>query len=575
MNRWISSFLLITIGLLCFTGIYMWFIWKDQVATLSHVIDPSWSKYWPIAEEIRGNYFKTTMDQKKQIHSIWVEFVHPDGTSKLIYNSISSKGEIIHDTKVLLTNDRITDITLAALNEQIHIFWIGQSTDKQNHLYCTLLNQKGQIISTRPLLSNELNQVKDLQIITSSDQSSILVWTNLVNNIRQIQTLYIDSTHQITQEPIQITSSNNHTTTPKVITDEQNQYHLTWNEATKNSYQLYYQSLNKKGEPIKTPLYIDQINEKPASLLIKDKTLYLVWSRLVKAAENPSNFVYIPGKNYELFATKINLEEQPEQLNIKRLTYKDSPTVEPNLSIDKSGNLQLIFTESWNFSALTHWVLTDDFQTEKKKQRQIYPEQLTAFETHLFTDQDHNIHLVWAEKGNIGKNYYYANTLYPQWISPFEIVGLNSHMPLANIIITLLHYLSFSYANMIGGDHLIIIIICTFIVGVLRSFLQRTKLDAYSNNFIINSILVTILYIIWYFGFGRKMLFFTPFIPGKAQMWFSLILGSIGLAFYLILNKKDAFKRYQPGLITLLWVFWVYMIHITFYIPMYKLFYIY
>lgn len=574
MNKWITSFLLITIGLLCFTGIYIWITTKDQVATLSYVADPNWSKQRPIAKEIRGSYFKTTMDEKQQIHSIWVEFIPPYGTSELKYSSINSKGKTIHDTKVLLTNERITDITLTALDEHIHIFWVGQSNDKHNHLYYTLLNQQGQIVSTQQLLSNEFEQVKDLQVITSKTQSSLLVWTDLVNNVRQIKTLYIDSTQQIPQKSLQITSSNDHSTVPKIIIDEQNQYHLAWNEKTKNSYQLYYQPLNDKGEPIKAPLYISEISQKPTSLLVKDKTLYLIWSRYVRSTENPVNFVSKRGKNYELFATKINLEQQPEQLNIKRLTYKDSPTIEPNISMNQSGNLQLIFIELWEYPTLTHWVLTDDFQTEKKSQRRIYPEQLTAFNTHLFTDANHNLHLVWAENGNFGINYYYANTQHPQWISPFKIIGLNSDMPQANLIITFLHYITCTYANIVAGEHLFIIVICIIIVGALRLFLRGTKLGAYFNNFTISSLLVTALYIIIYFGFGRKILFFTPFIPGKTQMWFSFILGSMGVVTYLILNKKDKFKIYQTGLITLSWIFWVYITHLTFYIPVYKLYYI-
>ncbi len=572
MKKFLSTFVMITIGIILISGLYVWLSQKDKVLTLSYVPDPGWSEQHIISPYIKSHKYDCAVDEAGNLHILWIEHERLTGVANIKYSSFNSSGKIITEPKTIAQNEQILAVAIIIRNKMLHTFWVGQGNSKKLDLFYTNLDLAGKVVNEQIVLEDEYDGIEDLIVVSSLQGDFMLVWTNKLYNYQQVKTLLVNSLDMSKRSMQNITSSSHNSDKPNLIADENSGFHLTWRE--KDTKDFYYQRLNDEGQIDSEPLLIDKVHLDTVSMVVKKDKLYLVWNKIMSNVSkvNIDSVLERSFPNYELFGTVINLNRLSDhQIQIQRLTKKNGPSFDHSLVVDSLGQVHLAYLETYHNSlALTHEIFEDNF-TNIKKSRRIYPDQVSGSQIRLLKDQDKGVHMVWLEAGLYGGNFNYANTVIPKKTSLLQILGFNATHYDASITMSIFYLCAMPIFNILFFLHPISIICVSVIVIRIGRFLQNTKVSSlfsklYVNNFLLTS-LVCILHSSLYIALGKKGWLLWPTIAAPNQMCFIIGLAFLGTLILKAVNKYNKASFIQVGAVVVAWVYWLNMINLFFNLP--------
>ena len=578
MEKWFKTCLIFTVGLLVITGFFIWITKADDVDSLSYVADKEWSKNYRVTPELETNNFVFALDNDRNIHSISPQYIHPKGNVILRYNKSNDKGKLIVEQKELEHTDRIGNSTLISHDDFLHLFWVGKQDNQGWTLLYTKLDLEGNIIFTKKLVNKSLVKVKELQAIPTQDNKFMLIWSDVVDEYRQIKSMIVSSSGKPSSNPTQITSYDGyHITVPKVISDKKGRYHLTWQKGQKyrSSYQLYYQRLDEKGHTITSPINIDRASIDYASMAVKGDRLYLAWTKAMDYVRPPIVLFERNYPNYEICATTIDLD-QPEKFEIQRLTHQNGPSYQHVMGIDEKGNINLIYIDLYDMHlAFTNSVFGENFEDIIREPRRIFPNQTMASTPNLVTDNNQKLHIFWQKSKSNLTSLRYANTANPKSVSPLSIIGLNSDDYFISSIMSLAVLLFLPLGASALTLHFISVLVLPAIMKGITTFFYDSKVAKLCKNKYISVGLICGFFLVY-----QKLIInarvFWPYDLTTGQMWTTFVIATVTLVAFIAVTKPkmEEFQAFEVGLTSFMWFYWMYLIYYLMKLPIINHFYI-
>lgn len=580
MRKWFQIFSIFTAVIILLTGFYIWFGSRADIATLSHVPDSDWSDAYKVSPELKGNSYSSIIDAQGNIHTFWLEYRPPNGAADLMHYSATSRGKKRSDAQIIAINDQLEEFTSTFANDRLHIFYIGQGETDQADLYYIQMDLSGEILNNRKVVSNLFRSAGNLQAHPTPDGNLMLVWSDQVDLYRQIKTMLVSSDGQVMGKPNQVTFGELDARVPKLLIDDKERYHLTWREEYATHCELVYQSLTNDGVSGSTPIHIDQVSVNPASMGVYEDSLYLVWTRWEYKVGPRFGVIEKSFPNYELFGTVLDINHPEEELQIQRLTTKNGPSYEHTMGIDPEGNINLVYIDTYKTHlGLTHRVFKDDFLTEVKKARRLFPNQISGSQTNLLTDVNGQFRLVWMETSESGGYVFYANTAHPRAANILEVVGINGGNYGVSLFMSLFYLLAAPIVFMVIHLHWVgFLILPNFVKNASETLSSRFKNStwaSYLNKPVVKVSLACLFQLLIYVAFGKASWIFGFDLPAMSQILFILIVAAIA-TIALVMLTKDTFRRFgatQIGFHVFIFMFWVHLMGLTYSLPLINFFF--
>lgn len=559
------------------TGLYIWSNNKEKIAALGYLPDGDWSKSSLILAEIRPTLFDMTIDQTGNLHLAYVEYNRQKMIGEMRYLLVDQTGKILQQSERIVSNKRLSQLTLEVFQDKLHIFWVGQGKGDRLDFYCTRLDLLGNQIETRTILEGELNSVQELVSAVSPAGKFFFAWIEEEEDSQEIKTFYLPDLLVVDSQP-EVVSTNN-CFQLNLTSDQKQGYHLAWIEESKTkdnqpNYYLYYQNyyplLERKSEQV----YIDQISPTAAGLTVDREKVYLTWNKALPIIVSPDDSAIEKlYPNYVIFGTVIDPTDPTKEINIKRLTEQRGPTINQNIVVDKAGQVHLVYYDTFDTEmGMTHQIYSPGFLEEDKISTRLYPDQqiypkLDLFagrdQTFFFKDSKSGVHLCWLDSYSL----YYANTVQPEGLTPLQLVGVNRNHLGINLLMSLGYILFFPFTYLFLFMHIFSLAILTIVFAILLlNINQESKLYQLLKNPYWGTILICLIHQLVYQGLGLSQDLFWSLAPNSGQIWFAYLLSTIATLIFIGINRSKE-GAFFAGMSAFYWIYWGNMINLIFHLP--------
>lgn len=559
-DKFLGTFLLISVLLVIATGFYSWIEKSDDIDTLTYLPDQDWAVNNSIPQ-IHSLISDCDIDNEANLHAVWTEYNSQTTLMKLEHIVINSQGKIIEQPKILLENKQIQQIAVEIVQDQLHIFWIGKSGSQKMDLYYTRTDLAGQIQEQKTVLKNQFhNNVTELHL-ASLTEDFMLSWVAKEDLYSQVYTLLVNSDIQVKQKPINRSIMPVNSRNLNLVSDQLQQYHLIWQHELSNQVSLlYYQGFDREGQVLTAPRLLAQGQIGENTLTTSNRKLYLAWEqRIIDKTE----FSLIYGTILHL--DHPNIESQTYQL-----TDQDDFATNPSLAVDTTGQIYLSYTEK-KYHKLAYQIFTDNLVPVMDTPRWIFPEEIFPTKTQLVADSKGQIHFYWLNtKGD--RSLHYTNNIHSSKITPLEIIGL----PRLNFIQRLWQNLLYIFTAplldlsifIVFFTNAVSIMFITYILMNIHFYLKNEKQIR-----ILEKNLSLVTFIICFIQIGVSALTLRvlkhPVLLQhlKEHLMFIIIASLVANFVYIGINKIKKSEPMFGGAVSLAWLYWVIIIIMTLNLP--------
>lgn len=410
----LTTFLLISILVVGLTGVYSWITKIDHIDTLTHIHSTDWAEHYSFSQ-ITSHQSNYLIDSEENLHVIWTEYDQQSNLIHLKHLIANSRGETIHPPKIILKNKHIQQIASEFINDEIHIFWIGQGDLQKIDLNYTQVDLNSQIKAHKVILTDLFDHsVKELKL-TSTVDNFMLSWIEKERSFLQVKSLLINSSGEIKNGPITLSTPKYNSSHLNLVCDQTQQFHLLWREerSSKTSH-LYYQRIDQEGHAISTPRLLDQGQIGLNTITYANEKLYLAWGKTIKDQTKVSL----------IYGTIIDLKRPEQELKISELSKPKGSATNPSLAQDSSGQIYLTYIQKkLRNTSIAYQIFNDQFDPVIDRPKWMFSKKLYPTEMHLLTDSKGNLHLYWFDTMN-DKSLQYTNNIHITKITPYEIIGL-------------------------------------------------------------------------------------------------------------------------------------------------------
>lgn len=595
MKRQMLTFIICTLVVLVVSGLYIWLTQSNDVMTLSYVPDPNWSGRYVIKTNLQDDTYCSGIDSQGNIHTVWIYFDYINQTSNLIHTAINAKGRALAKEHTIASAQKIQAFTMAVTNDSVNIFWVGSRAIGLGDLNYARLGADGTLLETNTILADRCVDVKTLQAVTAPTGGFMLAWSDQVGAYRQIKTFAVGAEGTTTAEPIQLTTASYHAYGPNLIVDGKGRFHLAWKEEAQRSdaaalllqrkynckngvvpinvgyaYTLYYQMLDAQGQGVAQPVFMDEVSLNTVAMTVVEDQLYLAWVKRTarQNAADPS----IVGKalpNYAIFGAKLDLTQPVIPTEVFQLSQQKGPAFDQTMIADSAGRIHLVYMDTYtDHLALTHSTFAGDFATVEKEARRIFPDQIVGMRTTLLPDPQKGMHLFWIQSDPYGGTMYYANTIHPRAVSPFQVVGINLDKSGVSSFMSFVYVLTLPIYNILVHLHLFYVTCISVILAGCKYLSRKWRGNQLFYNPYIVVLVICIVHILWYLGFGWADWLIWPAHPmGNGPIWFAILLATLTTVGYIYFGRVKRNKMIQMGFIALLWIFWMNVSNLVFQLP--------
>lgn len=597
MKRQAVTWILCTLFVLVTTGIYVWLTHSKDVATLSYVPDPNWSRRFTIKANLQDDTYMAGMDSQCNLHTVWINYDYLNQTTNLIHSVTHPKGNIRVKAHPVAVAAQIQTFSMAVTHDAIHLFWVGSQSTGYGDLNYTRLSLDGTVQERSRVLREEFDDARELQAVVSSAGGFLLAWSDQVEPWIQIKTFAFDPSNvDSTQKPTQLTTAPYDAYGPKLIADLKGRFHLTWKERSGrkqvggiladrkyhcvervvpilggSAYSLMYQQLTARGEGVGESVFVDEVYLNTVAMAVLGDDVYLTWIKRI-ARENATTPTIIESSfpNYGIFGSKMSVSHPVSPSEVFQLSQQKGPAFDQGLVAEPNGALHLVYVDTYTeHLALTHTVFDGDFSTLQKKSRRIFPDQMVSLRTTLLSDPVGKLHLLWMQSDPYSGTLYYANTVHPRPVTPLNVVGINMDQSKVSLFMSLIFTLTLPIYSIFIYLHLFYITCITLIFTGCKYWTKKWRWNTLFSNPWIVIPMICIVHVLLYLGLDRADWLIWPTHPtGGGQIWFSVILATLTTVGYILFGDLKKNKMIQLGFVALLWLFWLQVSNLVFQLPL-------
>lgn len=567
--RYVKLFMIITAVLAVGSGLFVWLSHVGEVATLSYVPDPEWSKRSLILPYIEAEEYRAVIDHQRNLHLIWLNYNQDIHAVSLMHMAVNNKGKsLVKPHEVLRTQD-IDDYSLTVLQGSLAVLWDGQGDGEQRDLNYLELSVQGEVVAQRKILTGELSDLHNLQAVILPSGDLLAVWADRLEAGSQIQTLVLDDSGLARARPgtLSLPADGIY---PKLALGPSGQIHLTWQQEMEYSYGLYYLQLTDDGRPKTQSLFVDEIDLNFVSMAATAERVFIAWSRrMPKPIREKQSIIEKSFPNYVIFGTTFELAQPVRKNEAVQLTDVIGPAFDQNLVVDKNGQVDMLYVDTYGDTlGLTQQNFGKDFTDVRKASRRLYPDQRVVLQTVLLADPEKGMHLVWMQSDMYSGVIYYANNIYGQWVNPLQVIGLNGAQQGISALMSLGYILGVSFYSLFMHLHLLLLAILGAVLkGLLYLFRGKPAGNLLGDRFVVPLLLAgvtTALYLTVGKLIGVSHWIIWPELYNPEQVWFILLLATIGTAYYIIKGKIKHNEVMKLTIAVMLWFYWIHLINFVF-----------
>lgn len=550
------TFILFTMGLLALTGFYLWFNLHRDVEAITYVPHTEWSAP-QVVPSVNSSIYDAKADDQGQLHVVWVETTN-DNDTRICYTVMSPTGQPLFPAKTLLTNSDVQALALDLSQEQVHLFWVGMGRSEMSDLFWSEFDANGQLIQQKTLLTNHYVAAEDLTIVHGANGARLLAWTDVTWTGQRLQTLHVSSNGTV--HTTTITAPNETAHTPRLVVDDQHQYHLVWRKETNRDwYELIYQPLTATGAPIGSLRVMDQGEIGLAAITVRGGQVYLAWEKA-----NPDF-----AQSKLIYGAIVDTNRPLEPVTPTLLSKTDSSNYAPNLGWDEHNHLRLVYAK-WkdDYKSLVSQSYERDFTQIVSNTRWMYPQFIQITSVKVATDPGHRLYVTCLETQSDNQTVlHYINSFQTEHITPWQIIGLNSRDYMASLRKDLVFIIFGPGLNMFVFTFYFISVVCIIITSFIMAFLRNrfyfTKWAKLSEHFYLNFavLCITQIFLIW--AFLQLLQYEMPMELMKHHFWWIYGVSTAATIVYSLVNRVHKTEVMYASILCFAWLYWVWVIQLT------------
>jgi len=198
-------------------------------------------------------------------------------------------------------------------------------------------------------------------------------------------------------EDIRISNDNAISFIPSLSNDLQGNAHISWTDNRTGNWELYYTKLDGSGNILIGEIQITSgvigVHTRHSLKTDNSGNVHVVWHDRRDG-------------NFEIYYTKLN-NNGNTLVNDKRITFSDSESAFPSLSLDPQGNIHIVWRENYPNSEIYYTKLNNNGNTLVNDLRLTFAEEISNIPS-LSVDTDGNVHVVWGDGRHGIREIYYT-----------------------------------------------------------------------------------------------------------------------------------------------------------------------
>lgn len=585
MQRVLGNFVIFSLMIVLIAGVYIWLVNHRQVGSLDYIQDMEWAEWHSISPKIQSTgIYDGMVDKHGHIHLLWLEYNKEIQAGQLFHTEVNTSGTVLQEAEVILTNQRLSDVSLIFHHGNMHLFWIGGGEDHRLDLMYTRFDHDGHKLMEQQVLAGAFTKVEDLQATISPTGEYMLTWVDEVDGVKQVQAIWLAADTKPKVEPQQITWAEHGSFRPNLIADTRGSYHLVWlekyppvkNLAIKdyNMYNLYYQTFDATGQPTHVPQMLDNVVLNLPQLAITHDRLYITWNKVLPYQKQTlTSFEQLLPK-YRIFGLEVQLSDPVHQGSVVDLTGEGVAFYQ-SLALDSVGQLHMVYYRLINDQIfLTQETYTKGFGRVKPSTR-LFPNHEILFSegqielkygTLLLPDPTKGVHLIWFNSSSTeGDHYYYSNTTRPATISPLQVIGIDKQRMIESIVMGLFYALGLAILGVFGNTWVFTAVAAGLMFWLIRLGQKVPQLSRLNNPYLATVILCLLNFLFTLLHLQDS--YYWQLYTGWRYLGAIFIIVSMVTAIFVYVNKANTKPVVLAGFTSLFWIYWLNVVSLVFAIP--------
>ncbi len=186
---------------------------------------------------------------------------------------------------------------------------------------------------------------------------------------------------------------------PIIKLDSRNRIHVIWRERGTQNYLKYRYYNGSYWGDVKTVVQLNKTTFAHDLVVDKDENIHFVWNNKNKT------------QNYELFFRSYSLIND-KWTNIQQITNSSRASLSPNLAIDASNNMHLVWvqgTTNSTYPEIQYKKILDNNWTLNSSIIVSNPDDIISQRPSITLDENDILHIVWEDSTYPYYNIYYRN----------------------------------------------------------------------------------------------------------------------------------------------------------------------
>lgn len=203
-------------------------------------------------------------------------------------------------------------------------------------------------------------------------------------------------------DDIQITTTSEASLYPTIVTDSNNNVHISWQDNRDGNPEIYYTKLNSSGNILideRRLTYDSEFSTSPVIAVDSGNNTHIVWMD-----ERDSGYIY-----YEIYYTKLD-SNGDTLVDDKRLTHHLKGVAYPTIAIDSNNNVHITWSDWRDINPEIYYTKLDDNGGTLIDDKRLTYASAYSFGATIAVDSDNNVHISWYDLRDGGLNYeiYYT-----------------------------------------------------------------------------------------------------------------------------------------------------------------------